>query len=162
MGTPVEPLIHVLVLLADIYVVVLGFGFGFRSAFIDENCTAMATTTPTASTAHPETRRFTRGLGKPGTAAELRQSVSEVVRTSVLVVSTPPEPQPSAILMVHLFVCVRNKVPLVAWCCNIIPSNVPSIYMYLTPCLSYTLPTAPGGVRETLQPCGLLQKNHTN
>lgn len=36
----------------------------------------------------PETRRFTRGLSKPGTAAELRQSVSEVVRTSVLVVST--------------------------------------------------------------------------
>lgn len=44
---------------------------------------------PTMSTqAHPETRRFTRGLGKPGTAAELRQSVSEVVRTSVVVVST--------------------------------------------------------------------------
>lgn len=41
-----------------------------------------------ATPAHPETRRFTRGLGKPGTAAELRQSVSEVVRTSVLVVST--------------------------------------------------------------------------
>lgn len=38
--------------------------------------------------AHPETRKFTRGLGKPGTAAELRQSVSEVVRTSVLIVST--------------------------------------------------------------------------
>ncbi|XP_028992396.1 dedicator of cytokinesis protein 9 isoform X11 [Betta splendens] len=36
--------------------------------------------------AHPETRKFTRGLGKPGTAAELRQSVSEVVRTSVLFV----------------------------------------------------------------------------
>uniref|UniRef100_A0A8C5FFD2 Dedicator of cytokinesis 9 n=1 Tax=Gadus morhua TaxID=8049 RepID=A0A8C5FFD2_GADMO len=34
----------------------------------------------------PETRKFTRGLGKPGTAAELRQSVSEVVRTSALVV----------------------------------------------------------------------------
>ncbi|KAM6985310.1 dedicator of cytokinesis protein 9 isoform 5-T5 [Aplochiton taeniatus] len=34
----------------------------------------------------PETRKFTRGLSKPGTAAELRQSVSEVVRTSVLVV----------------------------------------------------------------------------
>uniref|UniRef100_A0A3P8UQU4 Uncharacterized protein n=1 Tax=Cynoglossus semilaevis TaxID=244447 RepID=A0A3P8UQU4_CYNSE len=33
------------------------------------------------------TRKFTRGLGKPGTAAELRQSVSEVVRTSVLVVT---------------------------------------------------------------------------
>uniref|UniRef100_A0A8C5NHF9 Dedicator of cytokinesis 9 n=1 Tax=Gouania willdenowi TaxID=441366 RepID=A0A8C5NHF9_GOUWI len=33
-----------------------------------------------------ETRKFTRGLGKPGTAAELRQSVSEVVRTSVLIV----------------------------------------------------------------------------
>uniref|UniRef100_A0A8C7VTA9 Dedicator of cytokinesis protein 9 n=1 Tax=Oncorhynchus mykiss TaxID=8022 RepID=A0A8C7VTA9_ONCMY len=32
---------------------------------------------------HPETRKFTRGLSKPGTAAELRQSVSEVVRTSV-------------------------------------------------------------------------------
>ncbi|XP_072434133.1 dedicator of cytokinesis protein 9-like isoform X13 [Chiloscyllium punctatum] len=32
-----------------------------------------------------ETRRFTRALSKPGTAAELRQSVSEVVRTSVFV-----------------------------------------------------------------------------
>ncbi|XDV36187.1 hypothetical protein PO909_006016 [Leuciscus waleckii] len=40
-----------------------------------------------ASSAQPETRKFTRGLSKPGTAAELRQSVSEVVRTSVLVVS---------------------------------------------------------------------------
>lgn len=38
-------------------------------------------------TTHVETRRFTRGLSKPGTAAELRQSVSEAVRTSVLVVS---------------------------------------------------------------------------
>ncbi|XP_029460346.1 dedicator of cytokinesis protein 9 isoform X2 [Rhinatrema bivittatum] len=35
-------------------------------------------------TLHPETRRFTRALSKPGTAAELRQSVSEVVRSSVL------------------------------------------------------------------------------
>ncbi|KAI1899148.1 hypothetical protein AGOR_G00058550 [Albula goreensis] len=35
---------------------------------------------------HTETRKFTRGLSKPGTAAELRQSVSEVVRTSVFVV----------------------------------------------------------------------------
>lgn len=40
-----------------------------------------------ALSAQPETRKFTRGLSKPGTAAELRQSVSEVVRTSVLVVS---------------------------------------------------------------------------
>lgn len=47
-----------------------------------KRCATMATP------AHQETRRFTRGLGKPGTAAELRQSVSEVVRTSVLVVST--------------------------------------------------------------------------
>lgn len=47
-----------------------------------------------ATPAHPETRRFTRGLGKPGTAAELRQSVSEVVRTSVLVVSTHLSPHP--------------------------------------------------------------------
>uniref|UniRef100_A0A8C5I7K0 Dedicator of cytokinesis 9 n=1 Tax=Gouania willdenowi TaxID=441366 RepID=A0A8C5I7K0_GOUWI len=39
-----------------------------------------------ATPAHQETRKFTRGLGKPGTAAELRQSVSEVVRTSVLIV----------------------------------------------------------------------------
>ncbi|XP_053540067.1 dedicator of cytokinesis protein 9 isoform X7 [Ictalurus punctatus] len=39
-----------------------------------------------ASPLQPETRKFTRGLSKPGTAAELRQSVSEVVRTSVLVV----------------------------------------------------------------------------
>ncbi|MFT7808130.1 dedicator of cytokinesis protein 9 isoform X4 [Arapaima gigas] len=36
--------------------------------------------------APPETRRFTRCLSKPGTAAELRQSVSEVVRSSVLLV----------------------------------------------------------------------------
>uniref|UniRef100_A0A3P9B4E3 Uncharacterized protein n=1 Tax=Maylandia zebra TaxID=106582 RepID=A0A3P9B4E3_9CICH len=43
---------------------------------------------PVTSTSRLETRKFTRGLGKPGTAAELRQSVSEVVRTSVLVVST--------------------------------------------------------------------------
>ncbi|XP_016424097.1 dedicator of cytokinesis protein 9 [Sinocyclocheilus rhinocerous] len=35
---------------------------------------------------HAETRKFTRGLSKLGTAAELRQSVSEAVRTSVLVV----------------------------------------------------------------------------
>lgn len=39
-----------------------------------------------ATPGHPETRKFTRGLSKPGTAAELRQSVSEVVRTSVYVV----------------------------------------------------------------------------
>nr|XP_019960041.1 PREDICTED: dedicator of cytokinesis protein 9-like isoform X3 [Paralichthys olivaceus] len=39
-----------------------------------------------ASSAPPEARKFTRGLNKPGTAAELRQSVSEAVRTSVLVV----------------------------------------------------------------------------
>ncbi|XP_041637733.1 dedicator of cytokinesis protein 9-like isoform X2 [Cheilinus undulatus] len=38
------------------------------------------------ATAPPEARKFTRGLNKPGTAAELRQSVSEAVRTSVLVV----------------------------------------------------------------------------
>lgn len=56
---------------------------------IDEkSCATMSTP------AHPETRRFTRGLGKPGTAAELRQSVSEVVRTSVLVVSTHLNPPP--------------------------------------------------------------------
>uniref|UniRef100_A0A8C5H908 Dedicator of cytokinesis protein 9-like n=1 Tax=Gouania willdenowi TaxID=441366 RepID=A0A8C5H908_GOUWI len=34
----------------------------------------------------PTARKFTRGLNKPGTAAELRQSVSEAVRTSVLMV----------------------------------------------------------------------------
>uniref|UniRef100_A0A668A277 Dedicator of cytokinesis 9 n=1 Tax=Myripristis murdjan TaxID=586833 RepID=A0A668A277_9TELE len=38
------------------------------------------------------TKKFTRGLGKPGTAAELRQSVSEVVRTSVLVKPKVIEP----------------------------------------------------------------------
>ncbi|XP_029696131.1 dedicator of cytokinesis protein 9-like isoform X1 [Takifugu rubripes] len=36
--------------------------------------------------APPEARKFARGLNKPGTAAELRQSVSEAVRTSVMVV----------------------------------------------------------------------------
>lgn len=39
----------------------------------------------------PEARKFTRGLNKPGTAAELRQSVSEAVRTSVLMVSSKRE-----------------------------------------------------------------------
>ncbi|KAM8905418.1 dedicator of cytokinesis protein 9 isoform 3-T3 [Spinachia spinachia] len=38
------------------------------------------------TSAPPEARRFTRGLNKPGTAAELRQSVCEAVRTSVLMV----------------------------------------------------------------------------
>uniref|UniRef100_A0A8D0AW71 Dedicator of cytokinesis 9b n=1 Tax=Sander lucioperca TaxID=283035 RepID=A0A8D0AW71_SANLU len=40
----------------------------------------------TMASAPPEARKFTRGLNKPGTAAELRQSVSEAVRTSVLVI----------------------------------------------------------------------------
>uniref|UniRef100_A0A4W5JP30 Uncharacterized protein n=1 Tax=Hucho hucho TaxID=62062 RepID=A0A4W5JP30_9TELE len=34
-----------------------------------------------------EVRKCTKRLSKPGTAAELRQSVSEAVRTSVIVVS---------------------------------------------------------------------------
>lgn len=51
-----------------------------------------------ATVAQPETRKFTRVLSKPGTAAELRQSVSEVVRTSVLVVSTHLKP-PSVLLV---------------------------------------------------------------
>lgn len=38
------------------------------------------------ASAPPEARKFARGLNKPGTAAELRQSVSEAVRTSVMVV----------------------------------------------------------------------------
>ncbi|XP_063733796.1 dedicator of cytokinesis protein 9 isoform X2 [Eleginops maclovinus] len=38
------------------------------------------------ASAPPEARKFARGLNKPGTAAELRQSVSEAVRTSVLMV----------------------------------------------------------------------------
>lgn len=54
-----------------------------------------------ATPAHPETRRFTRGLGKPGTAAELRQSVSEVVRTSVLVVSTHLKPPSSSFYLIQ-------------------------------------------------------------
>lgn len=67
-----------------------------------------------ATPVHPETRKFTRGLGKPGTAAELRQSVSEVVRTSVLIVSThlnspPPSPlpfPPPFLVHFHHHVCV--------------------------------------------------------
>ncbi|TNN42688.1 Dedicator of cytokinesis protein 9 [Liparis tanakae] len=42
------------------------------------------------ASAPPEARKFTRGLNKPGTAAELRQSVSEAVRTSVMMYSEPP------------------------------------------------------------------------
>uniref|UniRef100_A0AAR2KQE7 Dedicator of cytokinesis 11 n=1 Tax=Pygocentrus nattereri TaxID=42514 RepID=A0AAR2KQE7_PYGNA len=40
-----------------------------------------------------EVRKFTKRLSKPGTAAELRQSVSEAVRSSVAVVSNAPPPQ---------------------------------------------------------------------
>ncbi|KAJ8350266.1 hypothetical protein SKAU_G00253960 [Synaphobranchus kaupii] len=58
--------------------------------------------TNTTATAHSElTRKFTRGLSKPGTAAELRQSVSEVVRTSVLVGAV------SAPLLLFLFSVLR-------------------------------------------------------
>uniref|UniRef100_A0A8C5ANT1 Dedicator of cytokinesis 9 n=1 Tax=Gadus morhua TaxID=8049 RepID=A0A8C5ANT1_GADMO len=58
-----------------------GAGLGInRPRSQSAGCATMATPT------QPETRKFTRGLGKPGTAAELRQSVSEVVRTSALVV----------------------------------------------------------------------------
>ncbi|KAL6036874.1 hypothetical protein STEG23_035531, partial [Scotinomys teguina] len=39
-----------------------------------------------------ETRKFTRALSKPGTAAELRQSVSEVVRGSVLLLKSSVDP----------------------------------------------------------------------
>uniref|UniRef100_A0A674I9A6 Uncharacterized protein n=1 Tax=Terrapene triunguis TaxID=2587831 RepID=A0A674I9A6_9SAUR len=35
----------------------------------------------------PETRKFTQGLSKPGTAAELRQSVSEAVQGVTLLMS---------------------------------------------------------------------------
>ncbi|KAM6448572.1 dedicator of cytokinesis protein 9 isoform 2-T2 [Liasis olivaceus] len=45
----------------------------------------MATMPLQSAVASSETRKFTRALSKPGTAAELRQSVSEVVRGSVLV-----------------------------------------------------------------------------
>lgn len=40
-----------------------------------------------------EVRKFTKRLSKPGTAAELRQSVSEAVRSSVILVSAHPTPQ---------------------------------------------------------------------
>jgi len=63
-----------------------------------------------ATPAHPETRKFTRSLGKPGTAAELRQSVSEVVRTSVLVVSTHLNPPPLLLpLPLCLFKPLRSR-----------------------------------------------------
>uniref|UniRef100_A0A3B5LI24 Uncharacterized protein n=1 Tax=Xiphophorus couchianus TaxID=32473 RepID=A0A3B5LI24_9TELE len=43
-----------------------------------------------AAPAMSEVRKFTKRLSKPGTAAEVRQSVSEAVRSTVdLVVSTP-------------------------------------------------------------------------
>ena len=34
-------------------------------------------------------RKFTRGLGKPGMAAQLRETVSQVVRESTVQVKTP-------------------------------------------------------------------------
>uniref|UniRef100_A0A3B3D5G0 Uncharacterized protein n=1 Tax=Oryzias melastigma TaxID=30732 RepID=A0A3B3D5G0_ORYME len=46
---------------------------------------------PLFPTAMSEVRKFTKRLSKPGTAAEVRQSVSEAVRSSAdLVVSCPP------------------------------------------------------------------------
>uniref|UniRef100_A0A3B3B7U0 Uncharacterized protein n=1 Tax=Oryzias melastigma TaxID=30732 RepID=A0A3B3B7U0_ORYME len=57
-------------------------------------------------------RKFTRGLNKPGTAAELRQSVSEAVRTSVLMVradlyslESPPSRSQSCILFLLCGFC---------------------------------------------------------
>lgn len=41
-----------------------------------------------------EVRKFTKRLSKPGTAAELRQSVSEAVRSSFVLVSAREEPRP--------------------------------------------------------------------
>lgn len=73
-----------------------------------------------ATPAHPETRRFTRGLGKPGTAAELRQSVSEVVRTSVLVVSTHLKPPPPFLLSFFSLIPPRPVSPCLfgpLWTC---------------------------------------------
>lgn len=74
-----------------------------------------------ATPAHPETRRFTRGLGKPGTAAELRQSVSEVVRTSVLVVSThlkPPTFSSIPLRPVCVYVCLHLCGPAFTHICS--------------------------------------------
>ncbi|GCC25092.1 hypothetical protein chiPu_0003497 [Chiloscyllium punctatum] len=69
-----------------------------------------------------ETRRFTRALSKPGTAAELRQSVSEVVRTSVFVVSqlrlpfaaATGEPPPLSLSRSFLSLSISLS-PLGAW-----------------------------------------------
>uniref|UniRef100_A0A3P8XCC2 Dedicator of cytokinesis 9b n=1 Tax=Esox lucius TaxID=8010 RepID=A0A3P8XCC2_ESOLU len=65
----------------------VSFSF-FCKVFITIFCIALtdARFTAMSLSMHPDTRKFTRGLNKPGTAAELRQSVSEVVRTSVWMV----------------------------------------------------------------------------
>lgn len=50
-------------------------------------CTERARRDLPATAAMAEVRKFTKRLSKPGTAAELRQSVSEAVRGSVVLVS---------------------------------------------------------------------------
>lgn len=62
------------------------------------------------TSAPPEARKFTRGLNKPGTAAELRQSVSEAVRTSVLMVGVGGKL--NALLCAHTQYTVRKQYSL--------------------------------------------------
>uniref|UniRef100_A0A3B4APB2 Uncharacterized protein n=1 Tax=Periophthalmus magnuspinnatus TaxID=409849 RepID=A0A3B4APB2_9GOBI len=61
------------------------------------------------ASAPPEARKFTRGLHKPGTAAELRQSVSEAVRTSVLLVGHTIQH-----FSLHFFMCPGSSS-----CCSV-------------------------------------------
>ncbi|CDQ96173.1 unnamed protein product [Oncorhynchus mykiss] len=83
---------------------------------------------------HPETRKFTRGLSKPGTAAELRQSVSEVVRTSVFIVSTPfPYLLPLRNLSLFSIIHPSATVPCVLLLCS------PSRCHPTSPCVSRVL-----------------------
>lgn len=48
-------------------------------------------------------RKFARGLGKPGTAAQLRETVSQVVRESTVQVSGKSLFQTEVLVMGHTF-----------------------------------------------------------
>uniref|UniRef100_A0A4W4H8U0 Dedicator of cytokinesis 9b n=1 Tax=Electrophorus electricus TaxID=8005 RepID=A0A4W4H8U0_ELEEL len=94
------------------------------------------------SATQSETRKFTRGLGKPGTAAELRQSASEVARTSVLVVK-PKVVEP----LDYESVLVQRKTQILSDVLNF--ENV-CLQMATVPRQGRTLqPTVPRGAEQS-------------
>lgn len=66
-------------------------------------------------------RRFTRGLNKPGMAAQLRETVSQVVRESAVLVSVNWKFFLHLILLFHMFWMLFFFSPIECWlrrCCS--------------------------------------------